>query len=187
MGSNDTIDARDGAHTEEGSTMTALTEIAPEAATIPQARQSADGETMSAAVQAMTTVTMIEPMAGFDADLDFSLQPIDEAGMLQSLRSTRDPELRFVLSPAEVFFAPYRDSLEPVIAAPVADALGIEPTDAQLQLYVMLTIGESLADTTANLRAPIVVDQVTGRAVQIIVDDDSLPLREPLPTEQAAH
>lgn len=130
-----------------------------------------------------TPVTMIEPMAGFDADVDFTLSAIDEAGMLQSLRSVRDPQLRFVLSPAEVFFASYRDSLTDIIAAPVADALGIEPAGAQLQMYVMLTIGTSLADTTANLRAPLVVDRGTGRAVQVILDDDALPLRQPLPSE----
>lgn len=130
-----------------------------------------------------TRVTMIEPLAGFEADTEYTLTRIDEAGMLQSLRSVRDADLRFVISPAEVFFAAYRDSLTEVITAPVAGALGVDRSAADLAMYVMLTIGSSLKDTTANLRAPLVVDRATGRAVQVILEDDSLPLSQPLPTE----
>lgn len=153
---------------------------------IPRARQSAEGgegETVSQQAPTATQVTMIEPLAGFETDTEFTLTPIDEAGVLQSLRSVRDTDLRFVVSPAGVFFAAYRDSLDGVIGAPVAAALGVREADATLTLYVMLTIGSSLKDTTANLRAPLVVDHGTGRAVQVILDDDSLPLRQPLPTE----
>lgn len=134
-------------------------------------------------VRDTTAVTMIEPMAGFEADIDFTLSPIDDGGVLQSLRSVRDPDLRFVVSPAEVFFAGYRDAVQPVITAPVATALATTEADARLRLYVLLTIGSSLVDTTANLRAPLVVDAASGRAVQVILDDSSLPLRHPLPTE----
>lgn len=130
-----------------------------------------------------TPVTMVEPLAGFEADTEYTLSRIDEAGMLQSLRSVRDTGLRFVISPAEVFFAAYRDSLTDVITAPVAGALGVDESRADLAMYVMLTIGTSLKDTTANLRAPLVLDRATGRAVQVILEDDSLPLHQPLPTE----
>lgn len=128
-------------------------------------------------------VTMVEPLAGFEADTDFTLSRIDDAGILQSLRSVRDSSLRFVISPAAVFFAEYRQSLTDVITAPVAGALGVRRADAALEMYVLLTVGTSLVDTTANLRAPLVIDHVTGRAVQVILDDDSLPLNQPLPTE----
>lgn len=172
-------DATEGATENEGTAVTVLAQ----SAAIPQPRPSVEVGPMSASsAAALSSVVFIEPMAGFDADIDFSLSPIDEAGMLQSLRSVRDPELRFVLSPAEVFFPDYRDSLTPVIQSPVSDALGIAAGAAELRMYVMLTIGTSLTDTTANLRAPLVVDQVTGRAVQVILDDDSLPLRQLLPT-----
>jgi flagellar assembly factor FliW len=153
--------------------------------TAPRARRSVQGReggTVSAQAPAATQVTMVEPLAGFETDTDFTLTPIDEAGVLQSLRSVRDTDLRFVVSPAGVFFAAYRDSLDGVIGAPVATALGVRQQDAALTLYVLLTVGTSLKDTTANLRAPLVIDHATGRAVQVILDDDALPLRQPLPT-----
>jgi flagellar assembly factor FliW len=154
---------------------------------IPRTGQSVEEAAMPAestvAENAATSVTMIEPLAGFETDTEYTLTRIDDAGMLQSLRSVRDTDLRFVISPAEVFFAAYRDSLTDVIAAPVAGALGVAQSEADLALYVMLTIGTSLKDTTANLRAPLVVDRATGRAVQVILEDDTLPLSQPLPTE----
>lgn len=162
---------------------------------IPRARQSTEAHSLSATSSASISaggsgsfasgaqVTMIEPLAGFETDTEFTLNAIDEAGMLQSLRSVRDTSLRFVVSPAAVFFASYRDSLTDVIAAPVANALDVAQAHAELELYVMLTIGTSLTDTTANLRAPLVIDHVSGKAVQVILDDDTLPLRQPLPTE----
>lgn len=147
--------------------------------TIPEARRSVEGDSMSQAA----AVTMVEPIAGFESDTDYLLSPIDEAGYLASLRSVRDPELRFVLSPAEIFFADYGRTLTQIVTAPVADALGTEPDANAQQILVILTIGSSLKDTTANLRAPLVVDRATGRAIQVILEDDSFPLRAPLPAE----
>src|SRR6185312_8968975 len=93
------------------------------------------------------TVTFVEPLPGFDQEDDFTLDPIDSAGVLHSLRSVRNPQLRFVLSDPATFFSDYRPGLPPAVSA----ALGGDDVD----LLVMLTIGSGLADATANLRAPI--------------------------------
>ena len=47
-------------------------------------------------------------------------------------------------------------------------------------VLVVLSITSGLHDATANLRAPIVVAPATGRAVQVILEDESLPMRRPL-------
>lgn len=44
----------------------------------------------------------------------------------------------------------------------------------------MLNAGDSLDTTTANLMAPVVVNTVTLRASQVILDDPTLPLAAPL-------
>ena len=61
----------------------------------------------------------------------------------------------------------------PELADALAGVLGSDEVDVLL----MLTIGSSLSDATANLRAPVVVAPSTGRAVQVILDDDALPIR----------
>ena len=124
------------------------------------------------------TVTLVEPLPGFADDLQFTLNPIDQAGLLRSLRSVRDPGLRFVVTAAGTFFAEYHDTVRAALAAPMGELLGGEGAD--IELYLVLTVGASLADTTANLRAPLVVEPGSGRAVQVILDDEELPMRHPL-------
>ena len=124
---------------------------------------------------AMTTAQPLhfaEPLPGFPDETDYTLAPIDEHGVLYSLRAASLPGVRFVLAPADVFFAEYR----PDLGAAVAPVLG----DDDVSVLLMLTIGTGLADATANLRAPVVVAAATGRAVQVVLDDETLPMRQPL-------
>ncbi len=123
-------------------------------------------------------VTFVEPMPGFESEQEFTLTPIDEGGYLHSLRSVTAPELRFVVAPADAFFADYSSSLAGVLTEPLAEVLGSRVA----RLYLVLTIGESLATSTANLRAPLAIDLDGGKAIQVIVDDAALPLQQRLPT-----
>jgi flagellar assembly factor FliW len=61
----------------------------------------------------------------------------------------------------------------------VAAELEIRSAEDVIVLLV-LNAGESLATTTANLMAPVVVNTATLRASQVILDDPSLPLAAPL-------
>ena len=120
-----------------------------------------------------TRVHFIEPLPGFDGD-EYTLDPIDAHGLLHSLRSVADPELRFVLAAAPAFFPDYAPALSSSLAGP----LGSD----QVDLLLVLTIGAELRDATANLRAPVALARATGRAVQVVLDDDRLSMREPLLT-----
>jgi flagellar assembly factor FliW len=134
---------------------------------------------MTAAPADARIVNFVEPMPGFDDEKSYSLSAIDDQGILMALRSTRDPALRFVLLSPEQFFDDYRPELGPV----VAEALDAG-TDADVQVLLVLTIGEGLQDATANMRAPIVLSTTSGRAMQVVLDDETLPMRRPL---AAAH
>jgi flagellar assembly factor FliW len=123
----------------------------------------------------------VEPMPGFDDEESYVLSAIDDHGVLLSMRSVQNPQLRFVLTSPDVFFEDYRPDLGSV----VGDALG-SADGAQVRTLLILTIGEGLADATANMRAPIVVAPTTGRAIQVVLDDESLPMRRPLaPLQQS--
>jgi flagellar assembly factor FliW len=131
--------------------------------------------TMTAPEAETRLLDFVEPMPGFDQESSYSLSAIDPNGLLLSMRSVREPQLRFVLTPSATFFDDYRPQLAPV----VTDALGADGPD-DVELLLVLTIAEGLADATANLRAPIVVAPGTGRAMQVVLDDDTLPMRRPL-------
>ncbi len=45
---------------------------------------------------------------------------------------------------------------------------------------LVVTVGASLAESTANLMAPIVVNTAAQVAAQVVLDDPGLPLRAPL-------
>ena len=125
-------------------------------------------------------VHLVEPLPGFDDERAYRLAGIDDGGALLSLRSVNRPDLRFVLTPADCFFDDYRPGLTPVIAG----SLGAPDLD-DLEVLLMLTISTGLAEATANLRAPIVVSRSTGRAMQVVLDDESLPMRRRLVTPTA--
>lgn len=118
-----------------------------------------------------TSLHFIEPLPGFDNE-DYTLSPIDEHGVLYSLRSVDGPAVRFVLAAAAVFFPGY----SPALTAALAEPLGSD----EVELLLILTIGTGLADATANLRAPVALSRSTNRAVQVILDDEDLSMRAPL-------
>lgn len=131
--------------------------------------------TMTTPPPTVRALRFVEPLPGFDGEDAYTLSEIDPDGVLLAMRSVQDPSLRFVLTPAEVFFPGYR----PALADTVARALGKADEEA-LQVLLVLTIGDGLGDATANLRAPIVVAEGTGAATQVVLDDESLPMYQPL-------
>lgn len=122
-------------------------------------------------------IELAHPMPGFPDDARFALVRLDDDGVLHGFRSLDSEDLQFVVVPPAPFFPDYA----PEIGDDVVTELGIVP-EAAGDVLVLLVVraGASLADTTVNLRAPLVVNPVTRRASQVILDDADLPLAAPL-------
>ncbi|GAA4115989.1 flagellar assembly protein FliW [Nocardioides fonticola] len=120
-------------------------------------------------------IEFVHPMPGFDELVRFALVQLDDDGVLCALRSVEDPDVRFLVVPPHLFFPDYA----PVLDDETVAELGIESAD-DVVLLVVLNATESLADTTANLLAPIVVNTAGRRAAQVILADTELPIRAPL-------
>ncbi len=118
---------------------------------------------------------MVRPMAGFPDMRLFALSLLDEAGTVCDLVSLEDPELRFVVIPPSVFFADWSPEIDEEM---IAD-LGIESADDLVALLVV-TLGDTPEAATANLLAPVLINQRNRRAGQFLLDDLDLPLRAPL-------
>ena len=123
----------------------------------------------------LPVLRFVRPMPGFADAGEFALVQLDDDGVLCALRSVADPDLRFLVVPPQVFFPDYAPELPDAVVA----ELGIARAEDVLVL-VVLNAGTGLADTTANLLAPIVVDTVSRRAAQVILDDVDLPIRAAL-------
>jgi flagellar assembly factor FliW len=118
---------------------------------------------------------LVEPLVGFPDLQRFGLARLDESGTVFDLRSLEDPHASFVVVPPGLFFSGYTPEVDDV----VVEQLGLQKAEDVLA-FVMVTLGESLDDATANLRAPLLVNQHSRRAVQTILDDPELPMKAPL-------
>ncbi|SDD35962.1 flagellar assembly factor FliW [Nocardioides lianchengensis] len=123
----------------------------------------------------LPVIELVHPMPGFPDRSRFALVSLDEDGVLCALRSLEEPDLRFLVVPPGPFFPDYA----PEVDDSVVSDLGIDSADDALVLLV-LRAGTSLAETTANLLAPVVVNRRTRRAAQVILDDPSLSVSAPL-------
>jgi flagellar assembly factor FliW len=120
-------------------------------------------------------IELVAPMPGFPDLSQFALVQLDEDGLLCAFTSVEQPGLRFLVAPPTPFFPDY----VPEVDEDAVRDLGIEQPDDILVLLV-IKAGGSLADSTANLAAPLLVNPVTRRAQQVVLDDPALPLAAPL-------
>ena len=130
---------------------------------------------VDSAIPELPVIEMSRPVPGFPELTRFALVRLDEEGVLCALRSVDDPQMRFLVVSAVSFFPDYA----PVVDDLTVAELGIEAVEDVLVL-VVLSAGSSLADTTANLLAPILVNTRTLKGAQVILDDPALQLAAPL-------
>ena len=123
----------------------------------------------------LPVIEFVAPVPGFPDRRRFVLVRLDDQAPVYALRSLEDPELRFLVLPPLPFFPDYA----PEIDEQTLDLLGTRDIERILILLVV-TAGDSAAEATANLLAPILVDRDTMRAVQAILGNSGLGLAAPL-------
>jgi len=100
---------------------------------------------------------------------------------LKWLQAVDKPDLAFPMVPATDLVEDYHITVSPDDLA----ALAMESTD-ELLAFVILTIPNAAPEgTTANLKAPIVMNPTTHLARQVLVEQD-YPIRYPLAVAQPA-
>ncbi|GAA1528699.1 flagellar assembly protein FliW [Nocardioides humi] len=125
----------------------------------------------------LPVIELAHPMPGFPDDERFALVRLDDDGVLHGFRSLDSQDLQFVVVPPAPFYPDYALDLDDDVAA----ELGIdEESAADVLVLLVVHAGATLADTTVNLRAPLVVNPATRRGSQVILDDADLPLAAPL-------
>lgn len=120
-------------------------------------------------------LTFSEGLPGFPDVHHFALVSLDDSGLIFDLQCLDDESVRFVVVPSVAFFPDYA----PEISDTEARSLGLDGAD-DAAVLVVLKVGQNLWDTTANLRAPLVVNVRTQTAAQFVLDDPELALQAPL-------
>ncbi|GAA2579482.1 flagellar assembly protein FliW [Dactylosporangium fulvum] len=124
---------------------------------------------------ALPVIDFVSPIPGFPDDRRFVLVRLDEVGLLYALTSVDSAGLRFLVVPPAQFFPDYEAEVDD-------DTLAVLGVTDQSDLLVLLvvTAGDGAQDATVNLMAPIVLDQRSRRAVQLVLSHSGLPVRQRL-------
>jgi flagellar assembly factor FliW len=104
---------------------------------------------------------------GFPAEKQFILLALpDDNQMFTILQSVKTPELAFVLTNPFMFFHDYEFQLDD------ASIDWLEISDEKdVVVYVILNVKEPFEETTANLLAPVVLNQKNRFGKQVILHD----------------
>jgi flagellar assembly factor FliW len=123
----------------------------------------------------LPVISFVEDVPGLPGLARCVLVSLDDDAHVFALRSVADPDLRLLVVAPGPFFPDYSTD----VADEVGEVLELLPDEQPLVLLVV-NPGSGLADATANLAAPILVNGRTRRAVQALQADGDLPLRAPL-------
>ncbi len=115
-------------------------------------------------------------LPGLPGHTGYVLESLEETGTLLSISSEPGPgrPVHLFVAAPHAFFGAYAPR---VPAETLAEVVG-DGTEPVL-LVVVHPAGDDRDRHTANLLAPIVVDPVSGRAAQVVLDED-WPVRAPL-------
>jgi len=119
-------------------------------------------------------VHLVHPLPGLPGITEYRLRGLEDSGVLFSLEAV-DAGVSLLLAAPFAFFPDYA----PVVSDEDVDLLGLTRAGDAL-LFVVLTAGETAAGTTANLLAPLVLNQRDDRAVQVLLSGTDHPVRAPL-------
>jgi flagellar assembly factor FliW len=111
-------------------------------------------------------ITMTGPILGFEQLEHYILIVPDEKKPFWWLQSVEDGAVAFVV--ANPFAV--KPDYEPEIAGDIAQALGIERPEEAVVLCIV-NIRKDPLKVTLNLRAPLVVNPVTKRGGQVVLED----------------
>ena len=111
-------------------------------------------------------VHFADGIPAFEEEHEFLIIPYDEESPYVFLQSMVTPELAFLMTMPFVFFPEYEFELDDANQ----EKLGLTRQEDML-VYMLLTIPDGQVESmTANLMAPIVMNQVTMQARQIVLD-----------------
>ncbi|TYS63757.1 flagellar assembly protein FliW [Bacillus infantis] len=115
---------------------------------------------------------------GFIDEKEFCILPIEETPLFV-LQSVKSAGTAFILTDPFSFFTEYEFDLP----EEVTEALTIS-SDKDVAVFVILTIQEPFEKTTANLQAPVIINQKEKQGKQVILNGTSYTTKHQLITKE---
>ncbi len=131
------------------------------------------------------TLTFVGPILGFEKMNRYFLVDHAENSPFKWLQSADNPDLAFVISNPKLFGIEY----EFVLPDDAATKLGIQQAEDAMVFTIVNIPTENPSLMTSNLMAPLVMNQNTRQAMQVILQDSKYNTRtrllpDPTPSSQ---
>lgn len=127
-------------------------------------------------VEESNIIDFVQPIFGFENYTKFTLIYDKEIGdQIVWLQSTEEPGLCFILfDPSS--FAPY---FNPVLPENTQEVIG----QGNYICWTILAAKDNFMKATVNLKSPIIINENTNKAIQIILEQD-YSIRQPIIREE---
>ena len=120
-------------------------------------------------------LTFEKGLLGLEEYKKYELNDIKDAEPFKLLQSKDEGEIGLVLiSPFEI-----DKDYEFEISDSIVNFIGIKSAD-DLLIYTTVNINSDPRKTTTNLRAPIIVNRLNNKGVQIILNDERYKIKHPI-------
>ncbi|MCY7443632.1 MULTISPECIES: flagellar assembly protein FliW [Bacillus amyloliquefaciens group] len=107
-------------------------------------------------------------LPGFNDETQFVVLPLSEDSPFLALQSVKQEYIAFIVASPFIFFKGYEFDIDHA----TLELLHIEDIE-DVEVMAILTLEEPFENTTANLKAPIIVNKKEMKAKQIILHDAS--------------
>ncbi|MDV5128732.1 flagellar assembly protein FliW [Bacillus velezensis] len=107
-------------------------------------------------------------LPGFNEETQFVILPLSEDSPFLALQSVKQEHIAFIVASPFIFFKGYEFDIDQA----TLELLHIEDIE-DVEVMAILTLEEPFENTTANLKAPIIVNKKEMKAKQIILHDAS--------------
>lgn len=126
-------------------------------------------------VEKKDILTFKEGILGFENLTEFFVVDPGDQTLILWLQSTGDGEVAFPIIEPRIFNPDYRITLLPI----ELNSLNLQGVN-DASVYTILTIPGDVQQMTANLKAPIIINNKTKQARQIVLQDNKLEVKYPM-------
>ncbi|MGE7917505.1 flagellar assembly protein FliW [Viridibacillus sp. NPDC093762] len=129
-------------------------------------------------VEASQIIYFEHGIPGFEDEKQFVLLPVESNDMFFVLQSLETAELAFIITNPYTVTTNYSFELEDSIV----HALQIQD-EKEVAIFAIVSLKETIEQSTINLKAPIVLNTTNYKAKQVILNNENFAIRHLLSTE----